>query len=83
MLFADQMGLPVPVSTGRTGVAWARMSTDFPAAAMSILSGETSFTSYVRSMKNCNVEAVFSGSDPMPGLAEVALIPYLAIKRGF
>jgi predicted ATP-grasp superfamily ATP-dependent carboligase len=83
MLFADQMGLPVPVSTGRTGVAWARMSTDLPAAAMSILSGETSFTSYVRSMKNCNVEAVFSGSDPMPGLAEVALIPYLAIKRGF
>jgi D-aspartate ligase len=83
MLFADQVGLPVPVSTGRAGVAWARMSTDLPAAAMSMLSGETSFTSYVRSMKNCNVEAVFSGSDPMPGLAEVALIPYLAIKRGF
>ncbi len=83
MLFADQMGLPVPVSTGRAGVAWARMSTDLPAAVMSMLSGETSFTSYVRSMKNCNVEAVFSGSDPMPGLAEVALIPYLAIKRGF
>ncbi len=83
MLFADQMGLPVPVSTARTGVAWARMSTDLPAAAMSILSGDTSFTSYMRSIRNCNVEAVFSVSDPMPGLAEVALIPYLAIKRGF
>jgi hypothetical protein len=34
-------------------------------------------------LKNCNVEAVFSSGDPLPGLAEVALIPYLAIKRGF
>jgi len=29
------------------------------------------------------VEAVFSAGDPLPGLAEIALIPYLAIKRGF
>jgi hypothetical protein len=26
---------------------------------------------------------VFSTGDPLPGVAEVALIPYLAIKRGF
>ena len=32
---------------------------------------------------HCDVEAVFSARDPLPGLAEVALIPYLAIKRGF
>jgi hypothetical protein len=34
-------------------------------------------------LRKCNAEAVFSLSDPVPGLAEVALIPYLAIKRGF
>jgi predicted ATP-grasp superfamily ATP-dependent carboligase len=48
-----------------------------------ILSGDTGWKSYFRSVKNCNVEAVFSARDPLPGVAEVALIPYLAIKRGF
>jgi predicted ATP-grasp superfamily ATP-dependent carboligase len=50
---------------------------------MAMLSGDTDWKSYLRSLKNCNVEAVFSRRDPLPGLAEVALIPYLAIKRGF
>jgi D-aspartate ligase len=83
MLYADQVGLPVPVSKGRPGVAWVRSTTDLPAAAMAILSGDTSLKSYLHSLRNCNVEAVFSARDPLPGLAEVALIPYLAIKRGF
>jgi D-aspartate ligase len=83
MLYADQVGLPVPLSQGRPGVAWVRMSTDIPAATMEILTGETSLLNYLRSMKNCNVDGVFSSNDPLPGLAEVALIPYLAIKRGF
>jgi hypothetical protein len=26
---------------------------------------------------------VFSCADPLPGLAEILLIPYLAMKRGF
>jgi hypothetical protein len=34
-------------------------------------------------LRNCSADAVFSLKDPMPGLAEIALIPYLAIKRGF
>ncbi len=50
---------------------------------VAILNGDTSVLGYLRSVKNCNVEAVFSLLDPGPGLAEVALIPYLAIKRGF
>jgi D-aspartate ligase len=50
---------------------------------MGILSGDTDWKSYLRSLMNCNTEAVFSAGDPLPGLAEVALIPYLAIKRGF
>jgi D-aspartate ligase len=83
MLYADQIGLPVRTATGRPGVAWVRMSTDLPAAMMSILSGETRIGSYLRSMKSCSVEAVFSARDPLPGLAEVVLLPYLAIKRGF
>lgn len=83
MLYADQMGLPVSVCKGRPGVGWVRTTTDLPAAAMGILSGDTSLKNYLRSLRNCSAEAVFSVSDPVPGLAEVALIPYLAVKRGF
>lgn len=83
MLHSDQVGKPVSVSRGRPGLAWVRTTTDLPAAMVSILNGDTGWRSYLRSLKNCNVEAVFSSDDPIPGLAEVALIPYLAVKRGF
>ena len=82
MLYADQVGLPVQVSTGRSGLAWVRTTTDLPAAMVAILRGDTDWKGYFRSLINCNTEAVFSPNDPLPGLAEVALIPYLAIKRG-
>jgi len=83
MLYADQVGLPVEACRGRTGCAWVRNTTDIPAALVSILNGDTSVMSYLRSLRYCNVEAVFSASDPLPGIAEIALIPYLALKRGF
>jgi predicted ATP-grasp superfamily ATP-dependent carboligase len=83
MLYADQVGLPVSACKGRPGVGWVRTTTDIPAALVGILKGDTSVKNYLRSLLNCNTEAVFSASDPAPGLAEVALIPYLAIKRGF
>jgi D-aspartate ligase len=83
MLYSDQIGLPVSASKGRIGLAWVRTLTDLPAATLAILSGDTGLKSYLRSLRDCNVEAVFSARDPLPGLAEVVLIPYLAIKRGF
>jgi predicted ATP-grasp superfamily ATP-dependent carboligase len=83
MLYADQVGLPVSICKGRAGVSWVRTTTDLPAAIVGILHGDTDWKNYLRSIRNCNVEAVFSSNDPLPGLAEVALIPYLAIKRGF
>ena len=83
MLYSDQVGLPVPVSKGLSGLSWVRTTTDVPAAMMAIVSGDTDWKSYFRSLRNCNVEAVFNLKDPLPGLAEVALIPYLAFKRGF
>jgi D-aspartate ligase len=83
MLYADQVGLPVPGCESRPGVGWVRTTTDIPAVIMGILKGDTSLKEYLRSLRNCDAEAVFSLSDPAPGLAEVALIPYLAIKRGF
>lgn len=60
-----------------------RMTTDLPTAFMALFDGDLDLKSYARSLTNCNVEAVFSHEDPLPGLAEVLLVPYLAVKRGF
>jgi D-aspartate ligase len=83
MLFADQIGLPVSPCRAKPGVAWMRFTTDLPAACMGLLAHDTDFKSYIRSLRACGTEAVFSAKDPLPGLAEILLVPYLAIKRGF
>jgi D-aspartate ligase len=83
MLYADQVGLPVSRCKSQSGIGWVRMTTDIPAAFMALLGGDLDLKSYVRSLTNCNVEAVFSHEDPLPGLAELLLVPYLALKRGF
>lgn len=83
MLFADQIGLPVSACRAKPGVAWMRFTTDLPAACMGLLAHDTDFKSYIRSLRACGTEAVFSAKDPLPGLAEILLVPYLAIKRGF
>jgi len=83
MLYAAELGLPVPASRAQAGKAWVRMTTDAPTAFLEILNGHLDLRGYVRSLRACKVEAVFSREDPVPGLVEILLIPYLAIKRGF
>jgi D-aspartate ligase len=83
MLYADQIGMPVAACKGRPGVGWVRTTTDIPAAFCALATGDTDFRSYLRSLRNCSSDAVFSLGDPLPGLAEILLIPYLAVKRGF
>jgi predicted ATP-grasp superfamily ATP-dependent carboligase len=82
-LYSDLVGLPGSRCKSQTGIGWMRMTTDLPAALMALLGGDIDFKTYVRSLRDCNVEAVFSLEDPVPGLAEVLLVPYLALKRGF
>jgi D-aspartate ligase len=83
LLYCDQVGLPVSYCRARPGVAWVRLTTDFPAACMALLAGEIGLKNYMQSMQACNAEAVFSAEDPLPGIAEIFLLPYLAVKRGF
>jgi len=83
MLFADQIGLPVTPCRAKPGIAWMRLTTDLPAACMALLAHDVGLKSYIRSLRACETEAVFSAKDPLPGLAEILLVPYLAIKRGF
>lgn len=83
MLFADQVGERVQSCRGRPGVSWIRLVTDLPTAVREILGGRQDFRAYVRSLTRFNVESVFSREDPFPGFVEIALLPYLSVKRGF
>jgi predicted ATP-grasp superfamily ATP-dependent carboligase len=83
LLFADQTGGPVQACRGRPGVSWIRLLTDVPSGLLEILGGRQDWRAYFRSLRAFHVESVFSTQDPVPGLAELALLPYLCIKRGF
>ena len=82
LLFRQQLGLPVEAQRARAGVRWVRLLTDVPMAAGEIAAGRLGLRAYlaafgVREPRRCSAR-----SDPAPGLAELALLPYLAVKRG-
>jgi D-aspartate ligase len=99
LLYADQVsgpapaalsalapaGLSAPAATLRApaGVSWIRLATDLPVALGELARGRLGLRSYLRSLLGADVESVFSRDDPVPGLAELALLPYLALRRGF
>jgi predicted ATP-grasp superfamily ATP-dependent carboligase len=83
LLFRHQLEQRIAPQRARIGVRWVRILTDLPTAVAEILHGRLGANDYLRSLRRAHVEAVFSREDPLPGLAELALIPYLAVKRGF
>jgi D-aspartate ligase len=83
LLFADQVGDSIRPCRGRVGVRWIRLLTDVPTSIREIVGGRQKIRAYVRSVRNAHTEAVFSQDDPLPGLAELALFPYLCLRRGF
>ena len=82
LLFRDQIGAPEEKMEGREGVRWIRLTTDVANAARDIYAGRLRPVEYLRTLRGVNTEAVFSLDDPLPGLLEIALLPYLAVKRG-
>ena len=83
MLYRDQLGLAVTEASAQAGVGWLRLTTDIPAAIMAMFAGELTFREYLTSLTKCRSDAVFSTEDPLPGIVEILLVPYLAAKRGF
>jgi D-aspartate ligase len=83
LLFADQAGECVQACRGKAGKTWIRLVTDVPTGLSEIFKGHQDWLDYLRSLRDYNVEAVFSTEDPFPGIAELALLPYLWAKRGF
>lgn len=83
LLYRRQLRQPVGPQRTRAGVRWVRLLTDMPTAAVEIAGRRLSARAYLRSLRRADVDAVFSAADPLPGLAELALVPYLSVKRGF
>jgi predicted ATP-grasp superfamily ATP-dependent carboligase len=84
LLFADQLGIAVSAPRrGRAGVRWVRLVTDTPTAVVEMLGGRLPVRRYLASMRPLHVESVFCRDDPVPGVAELGLVPYLMVKRGF
>ena len=83
LLFADLLDEPVEACRAKAGVRWLRFVTDLPTGVVEIIRGHMDWRAYLRSLKSVHIESVFSREDPLPGLVELALIPYLIVKRGF
>jgi len=83
MLFQDQLGKPVAPARAQAGKTWIRLVTDLPGGFLGLLRGQLNFWKYAKSATRFNTESVFSFEDPLPGFAELALLPYLIYKRGY
>jgi D-aspartate ligase len=81
LLYADQVGRSVESSRAKAGVGWLRAITDVPTVASDFWASELSLRSYLRSLRNTRTESVFCLRDPLPTLAEVLMLPYLAAKK--
>jgi predicted ATP-grasp superfamily ATP-dependent carboligase len=81
LLFRDQLGERVEAIRASTGVKWVRLSTDVPTALPELLAGRLRWRHYLRSLLDADVEGLFQRDDPLPALAEVALLPYLYRTR--
>ncbi len=59
------------------------MSTDVPTGLLDVAAGRLHLGDFWRSLRSYHIEAVFNREDPVPGIVECALTPYLTVKRGF
>lgn len=82
-LFMDQLGKTVKPVRARPGITWVRLLTDLPGGIAKVMRGQLRLFPFVKSVFHSNAEAVLCADDPLPSIAEAALIPYLMHKRGF
>jgi predicted ATP-grasp superfamily ATP-dependent carboligase len=83
LLFEDLAGRTPRERRAEIGVRWVRLVTDLPTGALEIARRRLSVRGYLRTLADADVESVFSRDDPLPGLLELALVPYLVRKRGY
>ena len=83
LLYKDVTGEKIEPPTKLRNVKWVRLVTDLPTVITEILKGKMKLSDYINSMKGEKEFAVFCKNDPIPFFVEIAMIPYLWIKRGF
>ena len=83
LLYQDMIGEKIEIPTSCKQIKWVRLTTDIPTVFLEIVKGNMKIRDYLSSMKGDKTDAVLSLHDPLPFLAEIALIPYLWVKRGF
>ena len=83
LLFQDVIGQPVQIPSSQNDVKWMRLITDVPIVLKEIIKRRMSLKEYRLSFKGKKEYAVFSLNDPLPFFAEIFMLPYLWIKRGF
>ncbi len=83
LLFDDQLGRSGQTYRGKPDVHWIRVLTDFPTSIGEIFRGNLPLGAFLRTVREADEEAVYTWDDPVPGCAEIALIPYLMVRRGF
>ena len=83
LLYQDIIGEEMDVRLPIDNLKWVRLITDVQTVLSEIIGGRLRIRDYLKSMKGKKEFAVFALNDPLPFLAEVALIPYLWVKRGF
>lgn len=81
LVYADQMGLPIEPVRATPGVGWLRLISDVPTAVSDFFHGSLSLGMYMKSLRATRVESVFNWRDPLPSVAEIAMLPYLAAKK--
>lgn len=81
LAYADQMGWPIASARAKAGVGWVRMLTDIPTALADLSHGCLSLGAYIKSMRRVRMESVFSWDDPLPWLAEIAMLPYFVSRK--
>ncbi|HXG39631.1 MAG TPA: hypothetical protein VNJ28_01700 [Candidatus Limnocylindrales bacterium] len=83
LLWQALEGVPLERVRGRPGVRWVRMVTDVPTALGEIRRGRLAVRDYLASIRPPIEFSVLAPDDPLPVVAELALLPYLLWKRGF
>ena len=81
LVYADHMGLPIKPVHATSGVGWMRLASDIPTALLDLAHGSLDLRTYLRSLCATRVESVFAWRDPLPSLAEIVMLPYLATKK--
>ena len=83
LLYQDMIGERMEFPDSLDQMKWVRLSTDTATVFLEIIKGRMKIGDYLKSMKGKKSFAIFTHEDPLPFFAEIAMIPYLWIKRGF